>query len=72
MRLLVCQRFEWHGQRLRLQNDELLWRANDVLGWVASGKLKLRVEGSFPLAQAAQAQIDLAGRKTAGKLLLLP
>ncbi len=55
-----------------LTRDELLWRANDVLGWVASGKLKLRVEGSYPLAQAAQAQIDLAGRKTAGKLLLIP
>ena len=39
---------------------------------VASGKLKLRIEKVYPLSQAAQAQIDLASRKTAGKLLLVP
>ena len=55
-----------------LTREELLWRAGDVLGWVASGKLKLRIERAYPLSQAAQAQIDLAGRKTAGKLLLIP
>jgi NADPH2:quinone reductase len=55
-----------------LTRDELLWRAGDVLGWVASGKLKLRIDGVYPLSQAAQAQIDLASRKTAGKLLLVP
>jgi NADPH2:quinone reductase len=55
-----------------LTREELLWRAGDVLGWVASGKLKLRIEGVYPLSQAGRAQIDLAGRKTAGKLLLVP
>ena len=55
-----------------LTREELLWRAGDVLGWVASGKLALRIEHVYPLSQAAQAQIDLAGRKTAGKLLLVP
>jgi NADPH2:quinone reductase len=55
-----------------LTRDELLWRAGDVLGWVASGKLKLHIDRVYPLSQAAQAQIDLAGRKTAGKLLLVP
>jgi NADPH:quinone reductase len=50
--------------------DELLWRAGDVLGWLASGKLKLRIDRSYPLADAAQAHRDLEGRKTAGKLLL--
>jgi NADPH2:quinone reductase len=55
-----------------LTREELLWRAGDVLGWVASGKLQLRIEKVYPLNQAAQAQIDLAGRKTAGKLLLVP
>lgn len=50
--------------------DELLWRANDVLGWIASGKLNLHIEQTYPLSQAAQAQIDLASRKTTGKLLL--
>jgi NADPH2:quinone reductase len=52
--------------------EELLGRANDVLGWVASGKLKLRIDRTYPLAKAAQAHIDLAGRATSGKLLLIP
>jgi len=54
-----------------LTRDELLWRAGDVLGWVASGDLKLRVERAYPLADAAQAHRDLESRRTSGKLLLL-
>jgi len=52
--------------------DELLWRAGEVLGWIASGELKLRIEHSYPLAQAADAHRDLEGRKTTGKVLLIP
>ncbi len=52
--------------------DELLWRAGDVLQWVASGKLKLAIDRIYPLAQAAQAHRDLESRATAGKLLLIP
>jgi NADPH2:quinone reductase len=52
--------------------EELLWRAGDVLGWVASGDLKLRVDHTYPLADAAEAHRDLESRKTSGKLLLLP
>jgi NADPH2:quinone reductase len=52
--------------------EELLWRAGDVLNWVASGALKLRVERTYRLAEAAQAHRDLEGRRTAGKLLLIP
>jgi NADPH2:quinone reductase len=52
--------------------SELLWRANDVLGWVASGAVKLHIEKVYPLAEAAQAHIDLASRRTSGKLLLVP
>ncbi|MBV8820456.1 MAG: zinc-binding dehydrogenase, partial [Acidobacteriaceae bacterium] len=55
-----------------LTRDELVWRAGDVLGWIASGKLKLRVDKIYALADAAQAHRDLEGRKTAGKLLLVP
>jgi len=51
--------------------EELLWRAGDVLQWVASGKLKLAIERVYPLAQAAQAHRDLESRATAGKLLLM-
>ncbi|SRR5579883_398684 len=55
-----------------LSRDELQWRAGDVLGWIASGRLKLRIERTYPLAEAAAAHRDLEGRKTAGKLLLIP
>ena len=53
-----------------LTREELLWRAGDVLGWLANGKLKLRIDRKYPLAEAAQAHRDLESRKTAGKLLL--
>jgi NADPH2:quinone reductase len=55
-----------------LTREELLWRAGDVLGWVSSGELKIRVDRTYPLAEAAQAHRDLEGRHTAGKILLLP
>ncbi|MGB7759090.1 MAG: quinone oxidoreductase family protein [Bryobacteraceae bacterium] len=50
--------------------DELLWRAGDVLGWIAAGKLRLRIGATYPLANAAQAHRDLEGRRTTGKLVL--
>jgi NADPH2:quinone reductase len=50
--------------------EELLWRAGDVLNWIAEGKLKLRIDRTYPLAEAAAAHRDLEGRHTAGKLLL--
>jgi len=52
--------------------DELLWRAGDVLKWVESGALKIRTEKTYQLAEAPQAHRDLEGRKTSGKLLLIP
>ena len=52
--------------------DELEWRAGDVLGWIAGGKLRLRIQHVYRLAEAAQAHRDLEGRKTTGKLLLIP
>jgi NADPH2:quinone reductase len=55
-----------------LTRDELLWRSGDVLGWIAAGKLELRIDKTYALGDAAQAHRDLEGRKTAGKLLLLP
>jgi len=50
--------------------EELLWRAGDVLAWIAGGKLKLRIDRVYPLEQAPTAHRDLESRKTAGKLLL--
>jgi NADPH2:quinone reductase len=47
-------------------------RAGDVLGWIAADQLKMRMEFTFPLAQAAEAHRSLEGRKTTGKVLLVP
>ena len=52
--------------------EELDWRATDVLGMIVSGDLNLRIHKEYPLAEAAQAHRDLEGRKTTGKLLLIP
>lgn len=52
--------------------EELLKRAGEVLGWVKSGGLRLRIEHTFPLARAAEAHRALEGRKTTGKVLLIP
>jgi NADPH2:quinone reductase len=53
-------------------HEELQQRAGDVLNMIASGKLKLRIEHLYPLREAQQAHRDLEGRKTTGKLLLIP
>ncbi len=52
--------------------EELLARAGEVLDWVRSGRVKLRIEREFPLAQAGEAHRLLESRRTSGKLLLLP
>src|SRR5579863_683474 len=59
----------WHYIATRAELD---WRAGEVLGWVANGELKIRTEHTYPLADAARAQIDLEERKTTGKILLVP
>jgi NADPH:quinone reductase len=51
---------------------ELLWRADDVLGWMAAGKLSIRIDRTYKLSAAADAHRDLESRKTSGKLLLVP
>jgi NADPH:quinone reductase len=52
--------------------EELMARSSAVFGMITSGKLKLRIEHTYPLAEAQQAHRDLEGRKTTGKLLLMP
>jgi NADPH:quinone reductase len=52
--------------------QELVQRAGDVLGWIRDGKLKLRTEFEFPLKDAAEAHRALEGRRTTGKVLLIP
>jgi NADPH:quinone reductase len=52
--------------------EELLWRARDLFGWIAEGKLHIRIDREIPLRDAAEAHRLLEGRKTTGKLLLVP
>jgi NADPH2:quinone reductase len=59
----------WHYIATRAELEQ---RAGDVLGWVASGKLKLRTEHTYALADAALAHADMESRKTTGKILLEP
>lgn len=58
----------WHYCASR---EELLWRAGDVLSWVQSGRLKIRIDRTFKLSEAAEAHRALESRATAGKVLLL-
>jgi len=55
-----------------LTREELLSRASAVFEMIGAGKLKLRIEHTYPLAEARRAHRDLEGRKTTGKLLLIP
>lgn len=52
--------------------DELIMRAGAVFGMMSAGQLKLRIEHTYPLTEAQRAHRDLEGRKTTGKLLLIP
>jgi NADPH:quinone reductase len=54
------------------RREELLQRSRDVFEWIASGKLRIRMEYEFPLNKAAEAHQALEGRKTTGKVLLVP
>jgi len=52
--------------------QELIDRTDELFGWIADGRLQVRIGASYPLADAARAHADLAGRRTTGKLLLKP
>ncbi|HXS77350.1 MAG TPA: quinone oxidoreductase [Terracidiphilus sp.] len=67
--LFITRPTLWHYIGTR---QELEWRAGEVLGAVASGELKLRMEHMYPLADAGRAQDDMENRKTTGKILLEP
>jgi NADPH2:quinone reductase len=54
------------------ERPELEQRASDLFSWIESGKLRLRMEFEFPLKDAAEAHRALEGRKTTGKVLLVP
>jgi NADPH2:quinone reductase len=52
--------------------DELRWRAGELLGWIRDGSLKLRIDREVPLAHTPEAHRALEGRRTTGKVLLVP
>lgn len=54
------------------KQDLLASSLQEILGWLAAGKLELNVGGRYALSDAAQAHSDLEGRKTTGKLVLNP
>lgn len=58
-----------HHTRTR---EELLSRTDEIFGWIAAGRLDVRIGGRYPLEQARTAYADLEGRRSTGKLLLLP
>ncbi len=55
-----------------LTRDELLWRGGEILDAVASGALRVEIGGRYPFGEAHRAYEDLTGRRTTGKLLLIP
>jgi NADPH2:quinone reductase len=55
-----------------LNREELLQRSGDIFKWLAVGELKLRIDKTFPLSEAAEAHRQLESRKTSGKVLLIP
>jgi NADPH2:quinone reductase len=52
--------------------QERRWRSSEVFGAVADGSLKVRIGATYPLAEARRAHEDLEGRRTTGKVLLVP
>jgi NADPH:quinone reductase len=55
-----------------LTRDELLWRSGELFSWMASGDLKVRIDRTFALSQAASAHTYMEDRNTKGKVLLIP
>ena len=55
-----------------LSREELTWRTGDLFNWLAGGKLKMRIDRTFALEEAAAAHAYLEARATKGKVLLAP
>jgi len=54
------------------ERDELVLKGFYLFGWIESGELEVRVDRTFPLAEAGAAQTYMESRKTKGKVLLVP
>ncbi len=54
------------------EREDLEQRTNEIFDWIKEKKLKLAINHIFPLSEAKKAHMDLEGRKTTGKILLIP
>jgi NADPH2:quinone reductase len=52
--------------------EEILARTGDIFGWLTSGRLRVRIDQRFPLAEAAEAHRYIEARQTKGKVILIP
>jgi NADPH2:quinone reductase len=52
--------------------EELLATCNDLFAMVGSGRIKIAIDRTYPLREAAQAHRDLESRNTTGALVLIP
>jgi NADPH:quinone reductase len=52
--------------------EEFRWRCDELFAAITADRLRVRIGGRYPLAEARRAHEDLEGRRTTGKLLLLP
>jgi NADPH2:quinone reductase len=55
-----------------LNQQERRWRSDEIFAAAANGSLKVRIGARYPLSQATQAHLDLEGRRTTGKVILIP
>ena len=74
---LALQKGSWFLTRPTIvhytaERGELVQRASELFSWLQAGTLRLRTEFDYPLKDAAEAHRALEGRRTTGKLLLIP
>jgi NADPH2:quinone reductase len=55
-----------------VNREDLVWRAKDVLSWIAEGSLQVRIARRLPLIQVAEAHRLLESRQVAGKIVVFP
>jgi NADPH2:quinone reductase len=55
-----------------VDRQELMQRTRDLFAWIAAGELNVRIDKTFPLAEAAEAHRYLESRQSKGKLILIP
>ena len=54
------------------KREDLEAAAAELFGVIKSGKVKIEINQTYTLKDAAQAHRDLEGRKTTGSTVLLP